>query len=810
MSTNDLLQDVRYGVRSLLKAPAFATAAILALAIGIGATTALFSVVNAVVLAPLPYAEPERLVALWEVNHEKNLDHEPVSPVNFMDYRALTQVFADAAAWWRPEITLRNQDQEPVRVNTVEVSGNFLTVVGVRPALGAGFPPDVFHSRDRLALMSHRLWESRFSSDAAIVGKTIQLNDDQFTVAGVMPRGFDFPGDTDLWERLNWDLTRHSRGAHFMETVARMKPGVTLAAAQRELDALTGRLSAEFAATNRGWRTRAVRLHDEVVGFYRSALYVVLAAVGLLLLIACINIASLLMARAASRAREVAVRAAIGATRERLIRQFLTESLVLAGAGGAIGVGLAFAGMKAIVAATPFDIPRLADVTLDGRALLFAVVLVLTTAVVFGLLPALVLSGIDLQRVLKAGGRSPGGRGGRRAHRALVAAEIALAVMLLAGAGLLVRGVAKLTGEDPGFRPGHVMTAGIQLTGGAYGGWPQVEQFHSALVQALQQQPGIEAAGASNFLPLAPGWRIPFLRRGVPPPPRGDEPTAQYHSVSDGYFETLGVPLLRGRLFDAHDTAESHGVVVINQALAQRYFGGADPVGQTVASLTTNIGPLGATLMKDRDHVIIGVVGDVKNSSLQGRTEPALYHSLRQFPFRHIYLVARGNDAARSGAAIRDAVRSADPGLPAPEVRPMQAVVGASVERPRLLMFMLGIFAASALALAALGIYGLLSYAVTERHEELSIRMALGAQPSGVRWLVLRDGLVLAVAGSVAGIAGAYAIARQVSSLLYGVPPGDPIALGSVAAVAIASATAACVIPAWRASRINPLVGLRE
>ncbi len=806
----DLLQDLRYGVRSLLKAPAFATAAILALALGIGSTTAVFSVVNAVVLAPLPYGEPERLVALWEVNHEKNLDHEPVSPVNFMDYRALTQVFADAAAWWRPEITLRNQDQEPVRVNTVEVSGNFLGVVGVRPTLGAGFPPDVFYSRDRLVLMSHRLWESRFSSDATIVGKTIRLNDDQFTVAGVMPRGFGFPGDTDLWERLTWDLTRHSRGAHFMETVARMKPGVTLAVAQQELDALTGRLSAEFVSTNRGWRTRAVRLHDEVVGHYRSALYVVLAAVGLLLLIACINIASLLMARAASRAREVAVRAAIGATRRRLIRQFLTESLVLAGAGGIIGVGLAIAGLKAIVAATPLDIPRLADVTLDGRALLFAVALVLTTAVAFGLLPALVLSGIDLQRVLKEGGRSPGGRGGRRAHYVLVAAEIALAVMLLSGAGLLVRGVARLTGEDAGLRPANVVTAGVQLTGGAYGSWPQVEQFHSALVQALQQQPGIEAAGASNFLPLAPGWRIPFLKRGVPPAPRGDEPTAQYHSVSEGYFETLGVPLLRGRLFDAHDTAQSRGVVVINQALARRYFGDTDPVGQTVASLTTNIGPLGATLMKDRDHVIIGVVGDVKNSSLQGRAEPALYHSLRQFPFRHVYLVARGNDAARAGAAIRDAVRRGDPGLPAPELRPMEAVIGASVERPRLLMFMLSVFAASAAALAALGIYGLLSYAVTERHQELSIRMALGAQPGGVRWLVLRDGLLLAVAGCIIGVAAAYAIARQVSSLLYGVSPGDPIALGSVAAVAIASAMAACVIPAWRASRINPLVGLRE
>ncbi len=535
-----------------------------------------------------------------------------------------------------------------------------------------------------------------------------------------------------------------------------------------------------------------------------------LAAVGLLLLIACINIASLLMARAASRAREVAVRAALGATRQRLIRQFLTESLVLAVAGGGIGVAFAFAATKAIVAATPLDVPRLAAVTLDGRALLFAVALVVTTAVLFGLLPALFLSRVDLQRVLKEGGRSAGGRGGRRAHLLLVAAEIALAVMLLAGAGLLVRSVARLTAEDPGFRPLNVVTAGIQLTGGAYGSWPQVEQFHSALVQSLQQQAGVEAAGASNFLPLAPGWRIPFLIRGQPAPRRGDEPTAQYHSVSEGYFDTLGVPVVRGRLFDSHDTAQSRGVVVINQALAQRYFGDADPVGQTLASLATNIGPLGTTLMKDRDHVIVGVVGDVKNSSLQGRAEPALYHTVRQFPFRHVYLVARGPDAGRVGAAIREAVHRSDPGLPAPELRTMASVVGASVERPRLLMFLLGVFAASALALAALGIYGLLSYAVTERHQELSIRMALGARPGGVRWLVLRDGLLLAVVGSLVGVSAAYVVARQVASLLYGVSPGDPIALGTVAAVAIGSAMAACVIPAWRASRINPLAGLKE
>jgi predicted permease len=808
---NDLLLDLRYGFRNLLKSPGFTTAALLALALGVGATTTIFSLVNGVVLKPLPYADPDRLVSLWEANHERGLDHEPLSPVNFLDYRALGQTFVDATAWWRPEVTLRDEAQEPVRVNTVEVSGNFHAVLGVQPILGAGFPDGVFYAfNDRIVLVSHRLWQSRFSSDLAIVGKAIRLNDDQFTVVGVMPAGFTFPGETDLWQRLNWDLSRHSRGAHFMEAVARLRPDIRVADVQRELDALSNRLGAEFAGTNRGWRARAVALHDEVVGYYRTALYVLLAAVGLLLLIACINVASLLLARAASRSREVAVRAAIGATRQRLLRQFLTESVVLAVGGGILGILLAVAAMKGIVAGTPFEIPRLTQVSIDGRVLAFASSLGLATAVLFGLLPALFMSRADLQQVLKEGGRGHGGHGSGRAHHALVIAEIALAVMLLAGAGLLVRSVARLTAEDPGFRPANVMTAGIQLTGAAYAGWPAVEQFHSMLVQDLQEQPGVDAAGASNFLPLAPGWRIPFLVRGQPRPARGEEPTAQYHSVSDSYFEVLGVPLKSGRWFDAHDTAQSRGVVIVNEALARRYFPNEEPVGRTVASLTTNIGPLGASLMKERDHVIIGVVGDVKNSSLQGVAEPALYHTARQFPFRHMYLTARGSDPVRLGAAIRDTVRRADPGLPAPALRPMDRVIGAAVDRPKFLLVLLAVFAGSALALAALGIYGLLSYAVTERQQELCVRVALGAQPGGLRWMILRQGLVLAVAGSVLGIAAAVAVARQIGSLLYGVSPADPVALAGVTLVALVSAIAACVVPAWRASTVDPLVGLKQ
>jgi putative ABC transport system permease protein len=807
-------QDLVYALRNLWKSPGYAAVTVLTLALGIGATTAIFSVVNGVVLKSLPYDDPDRLITIWDVNHEKDLSHEPVSPVTFMDYRALSQVLVDAAGWWRPEVTLRDRAKEPVRANTVEVSGNFLSVVGVSPTLGGGFEAGVFHSSDRVVLISHRMWESRFAADPGIIGETVRLNEQAHAIVGVMPPGFHFPGDTDVWQRLTWDFQRHSRGARFVESLARMRPGVPVAAVQRELDALTGRLATEFAATNRGWNSRAIPLHEEVIGGYRSTLFVLLTAVGLLLTIACINVASLLMARAASRAREVAVRAAIGATRRRLIRQFRTESLTLAAAGGLLGIVLASAATRLVVATARFDIPRLSEVSVDARALIFALGLILATAILFGLLPALLMSRVDLQGVMKDGGRGHSGRGGRRIHRLLVSAEVALAVMLLAGAGLLVRSVGRLTAEPPGFEPAAVVTTGIQLSGPGYSGWPQVERFHSALIQSIQQYDGVEAAGGGNFLPLTPGWRVGFVIPSLPgpagAPARGEEPTAQYHSVSEGYFETLQVPVLRGRDFSSHDTALSRGVVIINESLARRYFGDADPVGTRLRSLARGIGPLGFSLIDEREHEIIGVVADVKNSTLQGAAEPAVFHSTRQFPFRHVYLVARGSDPSRVGAAIRDAVRRADPGLPSPELRMMDNVVGASLERPRLLMSMFGAFAVSALALALLGIYGLLSYAVTERQQELSIRMALGARPAGVRWLVVREGMVLALAGCASGMIAAYAIARQADSALYGVSAGDPAALIAVGGIALISAMTACAIPAWRASRINPLAGLKE
>jgi putative ABC transport system permease protein len=809
-----LLQDVRFGFRLLRRNPGFAIAAILALALGVGATTAVFTLLDRVVLRPLPYPEPDRLAMVWEADDSKGLAHERISPVNFMDYRGLTQVFESAAAWWYPQLNLTETGHDPMRIAAIEVSANFFEVIGVQPILGAGFPASPLYSRDSQVVVSHRLWRERFAADPAIVGRIVALNGQPFTVAGVMPPGFQFPNDTDVWQRLQWDLTQHSRGAHFMESLFRLKPGVGLERANVELRALTERLGREHAATNANWRARAVPLANEVVGFFRPALFALFGAAAFLLVITCTNVASLLLARATVREREVAVRAAIGAGRGRLIRQFLTESIILAALGTALGVVVAIAGVRAMLAAAPIQVPRLTShaIGIDARVLLFACAVAAITAVAFGIVPAAFMARGDVERPLRESGRgADAGTARRTARSALVVAEVALAVMLLVGAGLLARGFARLVAQDPGFRPARVVTANLELPY-SYRDFRKIADFYSQLLASIRSQPNVTAAGASNFLPLAAAWRIPFLIDGRPQPAPTDAPLAQHQTVDEDYFRCLGVPLIRGRFFEARDTVDAPAVVLINEALARRYWPDTDPVGQNVVARVKYVGPMGMNL-KDAGtkFQIVGIVGNMKNQSLVRDAEPAIYFTYRQFPFRGLHIVVEGQgDTSQLVAAIRTSVERLDPNLPLASARTVSQVIGDATDRPRALMLLMSVFAALALALAALGIYSVLAYGVNQRRQELSVRMALGAQPRDVLWLVVREGLALSVAGSVVGAAGALALGRTLSSLLYGVSAGDTLAFSTAVALAVVTAIVACVPPARRAASMDPLAGLRS
>src|SRR2546423_4164421 len=688
-----LLQDIRFGWRVLRRSPGFTIAATLALAIGVGATTAVFTLLDRVVLRPLPYPDAERLVMVWETNDTKGLPHERISPVNFMDYRALSQVFDDAAAWWYPQLTLTEAGHDPVRVSAVETSANFFSVIGVQPALGAGFPQTPLYARDQMVVISHRLWRDRFGSDPAIVGTSVALNGPLFTVAGVMPAGFTFPNDTDIWQRLTWDLSQHSRGAHFMESIARMKPGVTVDASNGELAALTRRLAKENASTNENWSARAVPLAHEVVGFFRPALFALFGAAGLLLVITCTNVASLLLARATVREREVAVRAALGAGRGRLVRQFLTESIVLATMGTAAGVAIAIVSVRALVAASPVPVPRVEAIGVDVRLLTFAVAVALATSIVFGVVPAMLMARGDVQRSLKDSGR--GTDGGRRRHTrsVLVVAEVALAVMLLIGATLLARSFRDLVQQDPGFARTQAVTATVELPY-SYEDWNTIVNFYDRLLSSLRDEPPVSAVGASNFLPLEAAWRGPYFIRNRPRPREGEETQAQHQTVDDGYFRALGVPLVSGRFFDPRDTADAPGAVIVNDVLARRQWPNENPIGQSLMSPIRVIGPMGRSLMKNTVFQVVGVVASVKNTSLTREPDPAIYFSFRQFPFRGLRLVLRGRGEPDALLGIvRGAVRRLDPNLAISQSRTLDRIVTDATDRPRALMLLMTVFA---------------------------------------------------------------------------------------------------------------------
>ncbi len=807
----EFVQDVRFAVRGLVRAPVFALAAIVALGVGTGSTSAVFSLLDGVVLRPLPYVQPDRLVSIWETNSGKSLNHEQLSPVNFMDYHDLSSVFADAAAWWRPQLALSDQSGlDPVRVDAVETSQNLFDVLGVKPALGRGFSNAAnLYGGPQEVIISARLFASRFGGNRDMIGRSVMLNGYSYQLVGVMPDGFSFPAGTDVWEGLAWDMHHHSRSAHFMESVARLRPGVTPQQADAALAALTGRLGKQFASTNEGWSAHVVPLAVDVAGVFRPALFALFGAAGLLLLIACINVANLLLARAASREREVAVRAALGATRARLVRFFLAESFVLAITGTALGFLFSIGAVRGLLSWTPIAIPRAGDVHVNLTVLAFASVVATVTALAFGLVPALVVSRGGLHDAIKDGARGSGARG-RRGRGVLVTVEVTLAVSLLAGAGLLIRSISHLVAVHTGVNPASVVTADIQLPGKQYADWARVDQFYEALLRGIRARPDVAGAGATTALPLSPGWRIRLLAADQPRPRPGDEPQVQHITVDGGYFQALRVPLLAGRTFDAADRADAPTHVIVNAELAHRFWPHESAIGKRVLVFANVIGPLGRRLTKDSSAEVIGVVGNVKNTSLTQQAEPAVYFALAQFPFLEMHVVVRAHtDAAGAASLIRSEMHRLDASVPVPAVETMKQVLTASTDPPRFVMFLMAAFATMALGLAAVGIYGILNYAVTQRRREFAIRLALGATPSGVLARVLREGLGFAIAGSLLGCVVAAVAGRFLSAFLYDVAPWDPITLAGVVAMVTIVAVAACLAPGRRAAREDPALALR-
>ncbi len=803
------LSDLRFGTRSLRRAPSFTIAAVLALGLGTGSAAGVFSLLRGVVLRPLPYAQPERLVTLWEVNHTKALEHEPISPVNFVDYRRLSGVFEDAAAWWRPQINLTDDSGEPVRVNAIETTENLFAVLGVRPYLGQSFTihPQLY-GREHEAMISYRLWQSRFNSDRGIVGKPVHLNGYNYTIVGVMPAGFGFPGQTDLWQQLSWDLNQHTRFAHFMESVERLKPGVSIDLAQRELDRLSARLGAENRASNGAWTVRATALDREIAGVFRPALFALLGASGLLLLIACINVANLLLARAVSRRREVALRSAIGASRPRLIRLFLTESVVLAVMGSLIGLGVAVASVHGLLAWSPIHIPRSEGIGVDLPVLLFATVVAATTVIVFGLVPAVFLSRVELHDMLKDGTRGSGSRG-NGLRNLLVVAEVALAVVLLSGSGVMIRSVSKLVRVDAGLDPTAAITIDLQLPDAAYGDWTRVDQFYTSLANALRVNPEIVGVGAANFLPLEPGWRLAYQVTDTRTTAE-QAPQAQFHIADEGYFNALRIPVASGRTFTAHDDAHAPPVVVINETMARQVAPAGSAIGKRIATPVTGIGPLSRRIVADSLYQVVGVVKDVKNSSLRSASEPAVYFASHQFPSRKMHLIVRGHgEGARLASLVRNEAQRLDPTLPIGDVKSMDRVLEESVDPPRFVMLLMSVFAGLALTLAAVGIYGILTFLVSHRRRDIAIRLALGAEPSAMLCMIVREGLGLTLVGCGLGVIGALVAGRSLAGFLFGVAPWDPVTLGGVVVLVGLVATAACIVPGRRAASEDPVRALR-
>ena len=797
----DLWRDFRFGLRSLLKRPGFTAIALLALALGIGANTAIFSLVNAVILQPLPYRDPDRLISVYGTRNRST--QGSVGPTDFLDYRSQNKTFEQFAASGSMMLPMNlTGSGEPERLNASIITGNYFDTFGVRPALGRGFSLENEKTgQDHVTVLSHAFWQTRFGGDPNIVNKTINLDGKAYEVLGVMPAEVVLPQPAQLWVPINFDADPEMkmRNARFLRGIGRLKEGVTLDQAQTDTDLIAAQLEQQYPDSNTGWSLRLIPLREILVGGSRTMLFILFGAVGFVLLIACANVANLLLVRAAARQKEIAMRTALGASRLRIIRQMITESLLLAIFGGALGALLAVAGVKLLVSLGEDNIPRTANVKIDATVLAFTLLISLATGLLFGLAPAIRTMKENLVDALKDGIR--GGSEAtvkNRTRSLLVVFESAIAVMLLIAAGLLIRSLVALQNVDPGFDPNNVLTLRVDLPRQKYNTPEKASNFFEQLETRVAGLPGVEAVGLITDLPLSGEARdMPYRVEGRPA--TSDIAFVDFRRVNKNYFSAMRIPLRRGRNFTEQEVRQSDKAIVVSQAFVDSVFPNEEALGKRLIIWSG---------IRNEPYEIIGIVGDTRYQSLQGEPSATMYVPTRELLFVNLVIRTQGDPLSLVGG-VRKEVNALDPDQPIAAIRPMTEWVAMSAAGARYRTTLLGLFALLAMILAATGIYGVMSYSVAQRTQEIGVRMALGARPLDVLKLVVRQGMMLALIGVVVGLAGALALTRVMSSLLFGVTERDPITFVAVAALLIVVAFISCFVPAHRATRVDPLIALR-
>jgi putative ABC transport system permease protein len=814
-----LFQDIRYGVRTLLKTPGFTAVAVIALALGIGANSAIFSVVNAVLLRPLPYTNSERLVMLWATNPSLHLgiDNLPASAANYAEWRDQSQAFEHISALTSINFNLTGAG-EPERIAGARVSSSFFQLMDVSPKMGGAFSAEEDQpGNDLVVIVSHGLWQRRFGADPDIIGKPLTLNGQSYTVIGIMPAGFRFPSaadlpaymelqpQTDLWAPIALTAEQIAkRGDHNLSVIARLKQSVTVEQAQTELSNIARRLE-EQEPQAKGYGVNVVSLNEQLAGSIRPALLVMLVAVAFVLLIACANVANLLLARSAARQKEIAIRTALGASRSRIIRQLLTESMLLSIGGGAIGTLLSFWGIDLLLSLSPKNIPRLDQINIDANVLCFTLLISIVTGCLFGLAPALQASRLNLNESLKEEARnSTAGLRRNRVRALLVVSEVALSLVLLLGAGLMIRSFTRLLTVDAGFNPKNVLTLNLSLPTSKYPERSQQAAFFQQVIERLEALPGVQSVGAVSALPLSGAEEASsFMVEGGPAIDSSEMPMADRRRASADYFRAMGIHLVKGRYFTEADNQTATPVALISESFARRFFPDEDPVGKRIKN--------GGSTSTRPWLSIVGVVKDVKHVALEAEARPQVYMPYLQNTWTSMTLVMRSpSDPVALARAARSAVWEVDKEQPVSDVKSMEQYLSASISERRFSLILLGIFAAVALLLAAVGIYGVMSYSVNQRTHEIGIRMALGASRSDVLRLVVRQAMIPTLAGVVAGLGAALALTRLMSSLLYGVSATDPVTFAVIPLILLAVALAACAVPARRATKVDPCVALRH